>query len=59
MERNRSLLVLLGDRRGVMQDRYRQIEGADQATLFGERAAPGWFARMVAAIGMLLRAARR
>lgn len=42
-----------------MQNRYRRLEGADQITLFGEPAAPGWLSRIVAAVGALLRARLR
>lgn len=42
-----------------MQNRYRQLEGADQITLFGEPAARGWLNRIAVAVGALLRAALR
>lgn len=38
-----------------MQDRYRQLEGADQLAIFGEPAAGSRFSRMMAAVGAVLR----
>lgn len=38
-----------------MQDRYRQLEGADQMAIFGEPAARSWFSQIVAAVAVVLR----